>query len=75
MPRTALLISALLAAGTTFYDGAGRVTGSARTDEHGVVHFYDPAGRGRATAHTDEHGVIHFYDPAGRSTGTARPKE
>jgi len=54
MPRTALLVSILLAAGTTFYDGAGRVTGSARTDEHGVVHFYDPAGRSTGTARPKE---------------------
>ena len=56
----------------TFHDGAGRVTGSSRTDGNGVTRFYDGAGRVTGSARTDGNGVRSFYDSAGRVIGKAR---
>jgi YD repeat-containing protein len=57
---------------TRFYDRAGRVTGSARTDANGVTTFHDRAGRVTATARTDSNGTTTFHDASGRTTGSIR---
>ena len=55
-----------------FHDAVGRITGSARTDAHGVTSFHDRVGRVTGTARTDRNGVTTFHDAAGRTTGSIR---
>ena len=68
----ALMLAPARAQDSRFYDRAGRVTGSARTDANGVTTFRDRAGRVTGTAHTDRNGVTTFRDAAGRTTGSIR---
>jgi YD repeat-containing protein len=72
MPVVALLLASPAIAADdsrTFYDAAGRVTGSATTDRN-VTTFRDASGRVSGTATRSPDGRIEFRDAQGRLTGT-----